>query len=209
MMGEYVSEGELGSNPNTTFGLNGELQDHLASENTQVMVELSRELKTSYSIPSLALHIASRFFHKRSYLSYDRFLILAACYLLASKIKNMDCRVKNLCNALHSVIARKTMSVEPFNEEKMKRLKEHISIYETEVLRTLEFQIDSATPHDFLRRDCELLFSGDRETSKRIHTTVRVIILDSYRCRCCLVFSPLVIFLACFLIACRYEGRKP
>lgn len=95
-------------------------------------------MKTSYSIPTLALHIATVFFHKKSYIHFDRYLILTASYLLASKIKNMDCRLKNLCNALYNVISRKAMmGVEPFNEEKMKKLKEYISIYEAEILRSL------------------------------------------------------------------------
>jgi hypothetical protein len=131
MINFYIKEADLGSNINSNFGLNLELQNHLACQNVQFMIDLSRDLKCSYSIPTLALHISTIFFHKKSYLHYDRFIILTACYLLASKIKNMDCRVKNLCNALHNVITRKTMSVEPFNEDKMKKLKEHISIYET------------------------------------------------------------------------------
>ena len=121
----------------------------------------------------------------------------------------MDYRLKNLCNAFYNVITRKTMVMEPFNEDKMKKLKEHISIYETEILRTLEFDVDSVTPHDYLRKDSELLFGGDRESNRKIHATTRILILDSYRSRCCLLFSPLVIFVACFMIANRYEGRKP
>ena len=161
-MTEYINESELANNLNATFGLNGELQNHLACQNAQFVIEISRDLKTSYSIPTLALHISTTFFHKKSYLNYDRFLILTASYLLASKIKNMDCRVKNLCNAMNNVITRKNINPEPYNEERMKRLKDHISVYETEILRTLEYDIENITPHDYLRKDCELLFSGDR-----------------------------------------------
>lgn len=128
----------MANNPNGSFGLTLLLQQHLASENAQFIIELAREMKTSYSIPTLALHIATVFFHKKSYIHFDRYLILTASYLLASKIKNMDCRLKNLCNALYNVISRKAMmGVEPFNEEKMKKLKEYISIYEAEILRSL------------------------------------------------------------------------
>ena len=157
----------------------------------------------------MALHIATLFFHKKSYIHFDRFVILTASYLLASKIKNMDCRLKSLCNALYNVLTRKTLGAEPFNEEKMKKLKEQISIYETEILRTLEYDIDSVTPHDYLKKECELLFSGDREVNRKIHATTRILIIDSFRSRCCLVFRPLIIFVACFLIANRYEGKKP
>ena len=44
------------------------------------------------------------------------------------------------------------MGAEPFNEEKMKKLKEQISIYQTQILRTLEYDIDSVTPHDYLKK---------------------------------------------------------
>jgi hypothetical protein len=54
-----------------------------------------------------------------------------------------------------------------------------------------------------------MLFTTDREINRKIYATTRILILDSYRSRCCLVFPPLVIFVACFLIANRYEGRKP
>lgn len=127
----------MANNPNGSFGLTLPLQQHLASENAQFIIELAREMKTSYSIPTLALHIATVFFHKKSYIHFDRYLILTASYLLASKIKNMDCKLKNLCNVFYNVISRKTMGVEPYNEEKMKKLKEHISIYEAEILRSL------------------------------------------------------------------------
>lgn len=209
MITTCIAESELANNSNGSFGLTLQLQQHLASENAQFIIELARDLKTSYSIPTLALHIATVFFHKKSYIHFDRYIILTASYLLASKIKNMDCRLKSLCNALYNVINRKTMGAEPFHEEKMKKLKEHISIYEAEILRSLEYDIDSVTPHDYLKKDCELLFSNDRETNRRIHISTRILILDSYRSRCCLVFSPLVIFVTCFLIANRYEGKKP
>jgi hypothetical protein len=108
-MNTYILESELANNINGEFGLTLELQQHLASENAQFIIELARDLKTSYSIPTLALHIATVFFHKKSYIHFDRFIILTASYLLASKVKSMDYRLKNLCNAFYNVITRKTM----------------------------------------------------------------------------------------------------
>ncbi len=46
-------------------------------------------MKISYTIPSLALHISQIFFQKRCYLFYDRFIILTACFALASKLKDL------------------------------------------------------------------------------------------------------------------------
>jgi hypothetical protein len=138
------------------------MQRMLACENTQFMIDLARELKFSYTIPSLALHISTLFFHKKSYMHFDRLLILTASLLLSSKLKNIDCRLKSLCNSFYNVVTHKTNSIEPFNEEKMKKLKDVISIYETEILRTLEFDIDSVTPHEFVKRECELLYFGEK-----------------------------------------------
>lgn len=86
----------------------------------------------------------------------------------------------------------------------MKKLKEYISIYENEILRTLEFDIDPITPHDYLKKECEILYISERDVNRKIFSTTRVLIIDSYRSRCSLVFPPLVIFLSCFLISSRY-----
>lgn len=147
MTHHYIPESDLAKNLNGEFGLTLELQRMLACENTQFMIELSRELKLSYTIPSLSLQIATLFFQRRSYIHFDRLLILTASLLLASKLRNHDCRLKSLCNSFYNVVIHRTHSTEPFNEDKMKKLKEYISIYETEILRALEFDIDVITPH--------------------------------------------------------------
>lgn len=209
MSGQYIAESELAANPNGEFGFTLEAQRLLACENAQFTISLARELKFSYTIPTLALQISSAFFQRKSYLEFDRLLVLTASMLLASKLKNMDCRLKSLCNCFYNVVSHKSSLMEPFSEEKMKKLKEFISIYETEILRTLQFDLEVVTPHEFLKRDCELLFSNDRDLNRKIFNSTRILILDSYRSRCSLVFPPLVVFIACFLIAARYEGKKP
>jgi len=65
-------------------------------------------MKFSYTIPTLALHIATHFFHLKSYVHYDRLLILAASVLLASKLKNIDCRLKNICNSFYNAVLNKS-----------------------------------------------------------------------------------------------------
>lgn len=209
MSGQYIAESELAANPNGEFGMSMATQRLLACENAQFIISLARELKFSYTIPTLALQISTVFFQRKSYMHYDRLLMLAASMLLASKLKNLDCRLKSLCNCFYNVVSQKGNLMEPFSEEKMKKLKEYVSIYETEILRTLQFDFDVVTPHEFIKRECELLFSNERDLNRKIFNSTRILILDSYRSRCCLVFPPLVIFIACFLIAARYEGKKP
>jgi hypothetical protein len=106
----------LGTNANAEFGLTQELQAHLASQNAQFMMDIAREMKFGYSVPTLALHISTLFFHKKSYIHYDRLLILSASFLLASKLKNIDCRLKALCNSFYNIINFRTNGTEPFNE---------------------------------------------------------------------------------------------
>jgi hypothetical protein len=81
-------------------------------------------MNISYTIPSLALHISQIFFQKKCYLFYDRFLILTASFALASKLKDMDCRLKSLCHSFYNIISRMTMNFEPYNEDKMKKIKD-------------------------------------------------------------------------------------
>ena len=72
-------------------------------------------MKISYTIPSLALHISHIFFQKKCYLFYDRYLILTAAFALASKLKDMDCRLKSVCNCYYNIISRMMISFDPFN----------------------------------------------------------------------------------------------
>jgi hypothetical protein len=46
------------------------LQLSMANGNTQFAIDIARELKISYSIPTIALQIAARFFHIRCYINY-------------------------------------------------------------------------------------------------------------------------------------------
>lgn len=61
----------------------------LACENAQFIIDLAREMKITYTIPSISLQLSIAFFHRKSYLHYDRFVILTACMLLASKLKSL------------------------------------------------------------------------------------------------------------------------
>ena len=121
---------KLTSQPNAEFGLTLPLQQHLASENTQFMIDLARAMKSGYTIPAAGLHIATRFFHLKCYVHYDRLLIHTASYLLASKLKNVECRLKNLCHCYYNTVQDRTPDFhQPYNEDKFKAIKNQLSIY--------------------------------------------------------------------------------
>lgn len=96
----------------------------LANGNTQFMIELAKELKFSYTLPTIALQMAAKFFHIRCYINYDRFIILTACLLLAAKLKDMDLRVKNICYAFYTTINNRSQSHEPYDEEKLRKIRD-------------------------------------------------------------------------------------
>ena len=174
------------------------------------MIDLARSMKSGYTIPAAGMHIATRFFHLKCYVHYDRLLILTASYLLASKLKNVECRVKNLCHCYYNTIQEKMGDIhQPYNEDRFKSIKDQLSIYESEILRTLEFEVDVTTPIEYLRKECEIMFVREKDMSRRVFNTTRTLIIDSYRCRASLIFDPLVVIAVCLLISCRYEGRQP
>lgn len=115
MATNLIAEKDLANNTNAEFGLTLELQQHLASQNTQFMIDIAREMKFGYTVPTLALHISTLFFHKKSYIHFDRLLILSASFLIASKLKSIDCRIKALCNSLYNIVNYRTNGMEPFN----------------------------------------------------------------------------------------------
>ena len=115
-MFHYIKQEDAEKNQNSEFGINVDVQKAMANGNTQFIIDLtnSKELKfTTYTLPTAALHIAAKFFHIKCYINYDRFLVLAACFFLAAKLKDMEVKLKNLCFAFHSVMSKITHSTIP------------------------------------------------------------------------------------------------
>jgi hypothetical protein len=67
----------------------------------------------------------------KCYIHFDRFVVLAACLLLASKSRNMEIKLKRLCFAFHSVLSRHIGSVVPVDEDKIKTIHTQIIIAES------------------------------------------------------------------------------
>ena len=124
---------------------------------------------------------------------------------MASKLKDLNSRIRDFCNCFYNVISKVNQSSEPYNEVKMQLIKEQICVAESEILRTLEYSCEFQLPLEFVKKYCDMLVV-DREQRQRVFFTCRVLILDSYRTHACLVFNPLVVFMTAFLIACRYEN---
>ena len=193
-------------------------------------------MKLGHNITSLALHLAIAFFHRKCYVNHDRFIVLTAALLLATKLRDMDSRLKILCSRFDQVIKQQNLmtigrgmmgnsEMELYTEDKYRRLKDEITIAESELLRTLEYDIDFISPYEYIKKYCDIFFPvnfssnereklskedmKNRELNKKLYIGTRVILLDSYRTRASLCYSPLVIFLSCFLIACNYEKCLP
>lgn len=82
----------------------------------------------SYSVPSLAMHIANVFFYKKCYVNYDRFIILAGSLLLAQKLKDVDSRLKHLAHVFYNRIIKINGIHEPYTETKSQLIKDQICI---------------------------------------------------------------------------------
>lgn len=74
---------------------------------------------------------------------------------------------------------------------------------ESLIYRVLEYNMDFKLPLEFVDKYCKELVPEKRRN--KIYFTCRVLILDSYRTFACMLFNPLVVFMASMLIACRYE----
>ncbi len=79
----------------------------MSNGNTQFAIDISREMKMSYSIPTIALQIVNRFFHIRCYINYDRFMIILAALVLACMLKYMDFKIKDIVYSFYRVMCFK------------------------------------------------------------------------------------------------------
>jgi hypothetical protein len=88
----------------------------MANSNVQFAIDIARDLKISYSIPTIALQIAARFFHLRCYVNYDRFMVILGCIILAFKLKYMDFRLKEIVFSFYKIMSFRCQVSEPINE---------------------------------------------------------------------------------------------
>lgn len=95
----------------------------LSNGNTQFALEICRELKTNYSIPTVALQITSYFFHKKCYVNHDRFMIILGAIILSNKLKHISFRIKDIAYAFYKVINYHNNSNEPYNEKKLAQIR--------------------------------------------------------------------------------------
>lgn len=156
---KLIKRSELYKNINNEFGLNEQIQRELTNGNAQFIIEFSRvlQLQTGYSVPCLAMHLASAFFHRKSYVNYDRFVMLAGALLLASKLKDLNSRIRDFCSSFYQVVSKINRSSEPYNEAKMQVIKDQICVAESEILRTLEYTVEVQLPLEFVRKYCDML----------------------------------------------------
>lgn len=114
----------------------------LTNGNAQFVIDIALEMKLGHSITALSLHIATIFFQRRCYVHHDRFIILTASVLLATKLKDLDSRLRMLCSVFHKIINRQNVlnmgnslmgnpEADLYTEDKYKRLKEEIMIAES------------------------------------------------------------------------------
>ena len=112
---KLIKRAELYKNLNSEFGLNEQIQRELTNGNAQFVLELARTLSMGYSVPCLAMHMSTIFFNKKSYINFDRFVILAGALLLASKLKDVNTRIRDFGSSFYTVISKVKGGIEPFN----------------------------------------------------------------------------------------------
>ena len=131
-MDQLVTVESTEKNENSSYGLSPEVQFAMANGNTQFIIDLSREFKYGYTIPTIALQIAAKFFHLKCYINYDRFIVLVSCLMIAAKFKDMEVNLKKLCFCTYNVInSRLRNHARTHSESDLGKLREEICIAES------------------------------------------------------------------------------
>lgn len=194
-----VKKEEFFKNINTEYDIPIEIQKKLMNGNAQFIMDLAFNLKIkSYSITSVAINLCHFFFYKRCYMNYDRFAIAASCFLLASKIKDADTKMKTICFEYYKLINKiyDNKINEMLNDNLLNKLREQICIAESNVLKTIAFDFEISTPYDYLESLIRKYYNKEQ-----IYYLAKILILDSYRTHVCIIFDSLVIAISCIIIA--------
>lgn len=102
----------------------------MANGNTQFAIDMSKNMKISYTIPTIALQIAARFFHLRCYIHYDRFMIMLACIVLAFKLKYMEFRFKDIIFFYLQIVNFRCQKNDLIDEHLVNKIKDEICVAE-------------------------------------------------------------------------------
>jgi len=155
---------------------------------------------------SAAMLITNFFFTKRSFMSYDRFLIGIAALFLASKIYNenkwIDQFSKNFLRA-RSIHLKESETIKEPTEQEVKDTSEWICKYEALILKSMMDHTGMIFGHDLpywvLRKYVDALI--DVEDGEWVYNAALHFLNDSFFTRSPLIHSSNELALACVILA--------
>eukprot|EP00026_Physarum_polycephalum_P014764 Phypoly_transcript_15316.p1 GENE.Phypoly_transcript_15316~~Phypoly_transcript_15316.p1 ORF type:complete len:302 (+),score=32.13 Phypoly_transcript_15316:109-906(+) len=141
-----------------------------------------------------ALVLFHRFFSRRSYSRYDRFLIAATCLYLAAKTAETPRKIRDIVNVTYQILNNKTLRI----SSEYWDLKDVIVKMESVVLRTLAFDLSIAHPHNYL-----LNYLYSLKVDERLAQLSWNILSDSYYTNICLQHKPNEVASAAIFLAAK------
>lgn len=178
----------------------------MMNSNAQFIIDLSIKVKmyptsnlpSSFSISSLAVHLCHYYFHFKSFLNYDRFIVSAAALFLSCKIFDTPLDIGKLSSSyfkLQSLINQKEVDI--VDQVKVQEISQKICQAESDLLNVVEFKLEYNVPY----RSLETIYKTHLTGNKPIYFLGRIFILDIYRTGASLFHSIETIAVAAIIYA--------
>ena len=96
------------------------------------------------------------------------------------------------------------------NEKLMEHYKNIICLAESKILKAISYQFNVMVPthQSFIEKVFKDLIDKKDKKRNEMYYLTKILILDSFRTEAPLIFKPLVITVACTLIAASFTGLK-
>jgi len=142
-----------------------------------------------------ALVLFHKFYSRRSFARFDRFLIATTCLYLAAKVAETPRKIRDIVNVSYQILNNKTLRI----SSEYWDLKDVVVKMESVVLRTLGFDVSISHPHNYL-----LNYLYSLKADERLAQLSWNILSDSYCTIICLQYKPNEIATACIYLAAKF-----
>lgn len=121
--------------------------------------------------------------------------------------------MNNICFEYYKLINKiyDNKITEMLNDNLLNKLREQICLSEANVLKTIAFDFEIATPYDYLEPLIRKYYNkgiflkiallNPLILLEQIYYLAKILILDTYRTHLCLIYKPIVIAISCIIIA--------
>uniref|UniRef100_A0A1X7VAT7 Cyclin-like domain-containing protein n=1 Tax=Amphimedon queenslandica TaxID=400682 RepID=A0A1X7VAT7_AMPQE len=180
--------------PSRKKGISHEMERRYRREGARFISNTSNTLKLRRDTLATGTVFFHRFYMVQNFADFDKYVVAAACVLLAGKVEETPKKCKDIVR-----VAKRFLSAEQSKSFGEKPLEELIS-FERVLLQTIRFDLQVDHPYGYLLKFAKHM-KGEKQTIEKVLQMAWTFINDSLCTTLCLQWEPPVVAVALLYLA--------